>query len=479
MKTRTKRHLLVASGISALACLSMLVGTTYAWFTDSATVSVNKIQTGTLDIDLVDGSGATLVGKPLQFGDGANEVLWEPGATHTLQPVFIKNVGNLPVKYVVQVSGVNGSAELNKVMTWDITGTAASTLAVNATAEISITGKMSETAGNEYQGKSIDGIGITVSATQLKAPSNSSTDYKPGAGATLSGNGYTATIPSGATLKTEDGTAIAADAKLAMSIVENPSVDANITVKDGETATTYEISLTTQDGKTVSSTEPIEVKLFIGAGKTGTIFLYHNAEPVTGAVYDATTGYITFTATGFSPYTVVEVSKDALPKADVTAGSVQTVTGCGVGGSLSGTVALDTTYVFKTTETFDAAQAGRFANWHADFVVTVSQDVPAEAVTLAGSYSAFNDGAWVAFKNPDVVKNGQEIRLLKDVINQPVSYWELCKRIPEFKCGAAGAGVNGATMTVELRLYEANGGKFEAETGNYVTIGSYDYTFTK
>ncbi len=479
MKTRTKRHLLVVSGISALACLSMLVGTTYAWFTDSAMVSVNKIQAGTLDIDLVDGTGATLVGKALQFGDGSGEVLWEPGATYSLQPVFIKNIGNLPVKYVVQVSGVNGSAELNKVMTWDIKGTEASTLVQGGTAEISITGTMSETAGNEYQGKSIEGIGITVSATQLKAPSNSSTDYTPGTGATLSGNGYTATIPSNATLKTEDGTTIAADAELVMSVTENPSVDSSITVQNGETATTYEISLKTADGKTVSSTEPIEVKLFIGTGRTGTIFLYHNDAVVTGATYDTTTGYITFKATGFSPYTVVEVSKDALPKADVTAGSGQTVTGSGVGGSLSGTVALDTTYVFKTTETFDAAQAGRFANWHADFVVTVSQNVPAEAVTLAGSYAAFNDGAWVAFKNPDVVKNGQEIRLLKDVINQPVSYWELCKQIPEFTCGAAGTGVNGATMTVELRLYEANGGKFEAETGYYVTIGSYDYTFTK
>ena len=35
-------------------CVTMLVGTTFAWFTDSASTSVNKIEAGRLKVDIVD-----------------------------------------------------------------------------------------------------------------------------------------------------------------------------------------------------------------------------------------------------------------------------------------------------------------------------------------------------------------------------------------------------------------------------------------
>ena len=50
-KKTTKRTLLI-SALALLMCVSMLVGSTFAWFTDSVTSAGNKIQAGTLKIDL-------------------------------------------------------------------------------------------------------------------------------------------------------------------------------------------------------------------------------------------------------------------------------------------------------------------------------------------------------------------------------------------------------------------------------------------
>ena len=48
-KKTTKRALL-SSVMAMLICITMLIGTTFAWFTDSASTAVNKIQAGTLDV---------------------------------------------------------------------------------------------------------------------------------------------------------------------------------------------------------------------------------------------------------------------------------------------------------------------------------------------------------------------------------------------------------------------------------------------
>ena len=169
----TKRAL-VLSLLSMLLCVSMLVGSTYAWFTDTATIAVNKIQAGTLDVALEMKDGDNWVsaeGKTLNFktADNREEILWEPGCTYSLPELRVVNKGNLAVKYKVMIYGIKGDAELNDVIDWtigDVADGAERTLAPNGTAEFTITGKMSETAGNAYQGLSIDGVSITVYATQ-------------------------------------------------------------------------------------------------------------------------------------------------------------------------------------------------------------------------------------------------------------------------------------------------------------------------
>lgn len=97
-RTSLKRTLLL-SVMAMLICAAMLAGTTFAWFTDSASTGVNKIAAGNLDIeleysyDMVTWKNATADTK--LFNDGA---LWEPGHTELVY-LRIANKGSLALKY--------------------------------------------------------------------------------------------------------------------------------------------------------------------------------------------------------------------------------------------------------------------------------------------------------------------------------------------------------------------------------------------
>ncbi len=106
----TKRALL-ASVLSLVLCFTMLIGSTFAWFTDSATTGVNKIVAGNLDIDLYHGtvendaiSYTEIVDKETKlFNDGA---LWEPGYTEVAY-LKVENVGTLALKALFTVNFSN------------------------------------------------------------------------------------------------------------------------------------------------------------------------------------------------------------------------------------------------------------------------------------------------------------------------------------------------------------------------------------
>ena len=177
----TKRALL-GSVMAMVLCLAMLVGATFAWFTDTASTGVNKIQAGNLDVQLVDENGNSLEGKTLEFKKAANAaegeaVLWEPGCTYELPAVYVKNNGKLALKYKVAITGINGSAKLNEVIDWTINDadlSADHSLSAGATSEaLTIKGHMKESAGNEYMDLTISGISITVYATQDTVESDS------------------------------------------------------------------------------------------------------------------------------------------------------------------------------------------------------------------------------------------------------------------------------------------------------------------
>ena len=94
----TKRALLT-SVLALLMCVAMLVGATFAWFTDTASTGVNKIQAWNLDVKLMYSTDMQTwkeaTDQTKLFDDNA---LWEPGYT---QVVYLKivNAGKLALKY--------------------------------------------------------------------------------------------------------------------------------------------------------------------------------------------------------------------------------------------------------------------------------------------------------------------------------------------------------------------------------------------
>ena len=177
-KTNSKKALL-SSAFALVLSVAMLIGTTFAWFTDTASTAVNKIQAGTLKIDIVDKNGVSIKGKSMSFvnKEGSSDILWEPGATFKTTGFKIKNTGNLALKYKLALNGITGDNKLLEVIKFTVVD--ASEHEVNldtfsghldATDAMSdllyVKGHMDEAAGNDYQGKTLEGLGITVLATQ-------------------------------------------------------------------------------------------------------------------------------------------------------------------------------------------------------------------------------------------------------------------------------------------------------------------------
>lgn len=112
------RNALFTSIISLLLCVSMLVGTTFAWFTDSVASGVNTIAAGNLDVELYHGKDANPVDKvdqsTLLFTDVGGNVIdqWEPGVV-AFTNLKVANVGTLALKYQLSVN----STEVNYVTT--------------------------------------------------------------------------------------------------------------------------------------------------------------------------------------------------------------------------------------------------------------------------------------------------------------------------------------------------------------------------
>ena len=200
----TKRALLT-SALAIVACVAMLIGSTFAWFTDTAGTGVNKIQAGNLKIELQmkdnRGNWVNAEGETLDFvkaeGHGNEEVLWEPGVRYALPELRIVNKGDLALKYRVVIAGAkdatpdNGIDDLKLLdvidWTYSVSGKggedvasldterhlAAKTGAEDVYDTLKIMGTMQTTAGNDYQGMAVEGIAIKVYATQDTVESDS------------------------------------------------------------------------------------------------------------------------------------------------------------------------------------------------------------------------------------------------------------------------------------------------------------------
>ena len=185
--SKSTKRALISGALAILMCVAMLIGTTLAWFTDTASTAVNKIQAGNLEIELqMKNNGSEWVnaeGKTLPFlVEGkipakGTQILWEPGCTYYVPEVRVVNKGNLAVKfeYVNELLGVTGKlAEvLEPVFKTPVDANGEE---VNIEPEIlkpdeaspawSFGYHMLETAGNEYQNATATGMCLTVVATQ-------------------------------------------------------------------------------------------------------------------------------------------------------------------------------------------------------------------------------------------------------------------------------------------------------------------------
>ncbi len=194
--SKSTKRALISSALALLMCVTMLIGTTFAWFTDTASTGVNKIVSGNLKVDIVGANSDSHIEK-LDFtkatGAEGENLLWEPGCRYLTEGFRIANKGNLALKWKAEINKDNitdgkvegstiakdGKSLLDVIDFYVVTSTDENADAVaieNFTGKLAanvgksetyyIKGVMQTTAGNDYQDLTLDGITITVYATQ-------------------------------------------------------------------------------------------------------------------------------------------------------------------------------------------------------------------------------------------------------------------------------------------------------------------------
>jgi len=338
----TKRALL-SSILALFLCFAMLIGTTYAWFTDSVTSNGNIIQSGTLDVTMewFDGTKAVPAADSEDWIDASTgplfkSTLWEPGYVE-VRHIKIANEGTLALKYQVSIVANGEVSDLADVidvyyvdpavqitdrtqLTADarlgsltevlanLPTTASGNLLADENDTITLALKMREEAGNEYQNKSIGAdFSVVLVATQYTAESDSfDNQYDKDADLPVVKLG-TAIVPEGTTEATpvvaENVTvAIPAGAEAGEYVLETSEINVAENA-DGTVSASMDINLK-KDGEKVADdgTTVYTVSVNIGAGLalTGAT---HNGEDIENYTYDALTGIITFETASFSPFT--------------------------------------------------------------------------------------------------------------------------------------------------------------------------------
>ena len=192
IRYKPHKQAFIMTALVILLCLVCLTGATLALFTSDHNDGTIGIVTtsGDVEIDIVDTSGATLQNKALEFmttsgTTDSEEVLFEPGATFYTQGFKIKNTGDIPVNFSLSVSKDEkiDMAEFDKAFDLWIVKEGDDFSTAEKLTEFKVNGlaagkssetyflfiKMKESVGNEFQGKTYTGIGVTVYAVQGNA----------------------------------------------------------------------------------------------------------------------------------------------------------------------------------------------------------------------------------------------------------------------------------------------------------------------
>lgn len=360
MKTVTK-HSLWVSGLSLLLCAALLLGTTFAWFTDSVTNTGNVITAGTLSIGAsaydVDTSKDTYQfaginnGQAFGFkGDGQDlkaencppilsEPRWEPGVSNA-KLLTVSNNGslaaNIRLSFDVEDNGLQDALWFDFIQVEPVQGsfvkrpmselnTLAQSMVIplNGGESVSfiLVYGMDEQADNAFQGKSFS-ADVTVMATQASKEEDGfgSSDYDAAAdGApdhpewatggtaqvTKPADGWAeetvVSVPGASVTVPDDAISGSANAlKLTVIRQDGPSAGGNVPVQDGQGAQYYDIALTgLNDGNTL----PVSVQMQVGAKRTN-VKLFSGTDEIP-FTYDAATGLLTFSTASFGPFAVV------------------------------------------------------------------------------------------------------------------------------------------------------------------------------
>ena len=199
IRYRSNKQAFIIAALVILLCLVCLTGATLALFTNDPNDGTIGIVTtsGDVEIDIVDTSGASLQNRALSFVTTSGEkdsedVLFEPGAKFYTQEFMIQNTGDIPVNFhlsvgkdnIVEVIGgkeekVDLETFFNTFEIWIVekgqgldTAERMEDFIVkglqpnNSSSTYRLFIKMKETVGNEFQGKTYAGIGVTVYAVQ-------------------------------------------------------------------------------------------------------------------------------------------------------------------------------------------------------------------------------------------------------------------------------------------------------------------------
>ena len=372
-KKYSTKKALITSVLSLVLCFSMLLGTTFAWFTDSVSSENNIIQSGKLDVEMYWAEG---VEDPAtaNWADASTSAIfdyekWEPGYVQ-VRHIKIENKGSLALQYklmivangevtdlsdVIDVYYLDPAAQItdrtqlsdnNKLGTLtevlaNLDSSASGYLAKGDDDTVTIALKMQETAGNDYQEKSLcdGGFSVRLIATQAAGEfdsfgddydKNAVADFFPGfqggsasIGVTLDDQRYTTTE---VTIECGDIVAvIPAGVKLAegysslqLDVALKNSSDSNVQLNENEKMRPSDVHI---EGVARDNTTPmfITLKHYLTTGvNAGAIKMYHVENGVTVPMtyaanlanhnefnHDPLTGDVTLALASFSETAVV------------------------------------------------------------------------------------------------------------------------------------------------------------------------------
>lgn len=347
MKAKTTKRALLSSVLALIVCVAMLIGTTFAWFTDSVSSANNIIKSGNLDVELEYSTDMASWNAVTASTNVFTSQLWEPGHTQVVY-LRVTNKGSLALKYKLGVNVVNeitsetekgATIKLSDIIEFGIVNDVTAKYADRATAIAALSSSVKVSAGYDSGEKTLEktgdsdtvamvvympttvgneanhatgkaapqiDLGLNVVATQYTSESDSfgntydalatypvvkGVNFTSGNSAkTVNAGEVSVTIPSNA----ETGSYEVKVANRSETLDE-----------DGNTVLGFDIELYKDGQKIDTPVDGVDYPIEINVGKNRVISgVTHNGSAIADYTYDFTTGIVAFTTGSFSPFAV-------------------------------------------------------------------------------------------------------------------------------------------------------------------------------